>query len=201
MGRRAKALRREELPSCNGKFKGKWVSRTELTEIFKEHEAWLKDSSTGVLDDLPEVALGSNDPRRANLCDASVFGGYLRGADLTDVKLGGADLYDADLADAYLDFDPDSLPKLSSHLEYAKNLQYVRFRLESAALVRLRSEFKDLRLRSQETQINYAIRRSEMSRRGINGQHVHGWAERYFNKVFLTGHASTACCPDGHCRL
>lgn len=83
---------REELPSCNDKFKGKWVSRTELTEILKQHEAWLKDSSTGDPDDLPEVALGSNDPRRGHLCDASVFDGYLSGADLRGANLRGANL-------------------------------------------------------------------------------------------------------------
>src|SRR5262249_24419721 len=128
--------------------------------------------------DLTEANLGSADLSHAPLMYAN-----LSGPDLRAAKLDGADLPYADLANTYLDFDPDSLPLLAWHLEFAKNLQLVRFRVGPAALVRLRKGFKDLGMRTQESQLNYAIRRSELNRK--DKQYVHGWPERYFNKVFF----------------
>jgi uncharacterized protein YjbI with pentapeptide repeats len=82
---------------CNGKFKGGGSPLdAELKEILQRHAAWVKDLvgpftfsfvEPKDLDD-PKVA---NDPRRANLCGATLF------ADLRGANLAGADLHGAEL--------------------------------------------------------------------------------------------------------
>jgi hypothetical protein len=165
---------------CSGKYKGRLtpLSDDELAEILKQHDAWVKEGGPVHLDD-PKVA---NDPRRANLCGADLTGAHLTGADLT-----GANLIDADLANTYLDFDSDTLPKVSPGIASAQNLQLVRFHDEPAALVKLRKNFKDLGLRTQENQLTYAIRRSELNRKkGTQGApYAHTWSERVFNTVLF----------------
>ena len=49
-----------ELPPCTGKYKALTPPDTELTEILKQHNAWVKEG--GIL--APKLI---NDPRRANL--------------------------------------------------------------------------------------------------------------------------------------
>jgi len=47
----------------------------------------------------------------------------------------------------------------------ARNFQLVKFGDQPAGLVKLRGEFKDLGLRTQENQLTNAIRRSELNRK------------------------------------
>jgi uncharacterized protein YjbI with pentapeptide repeats len=119
----------------------------------------------------------------ANLSGAALTYANLTSAALTNTKMGNARLAGANLTGAYMDFDPDSPPKVLG-VHDALNLQLVRFNWQPAGLVKLRSEFKDLGMRTQETQLTYAIRRSELSRTD-NGHYVHGWTERTFNTVFF----------------
>jgi len=99
--------------------------------------------------------------------------------------LSGADLNHSDLNGAYLDLDPDSVPK-ATEVYNAQNLWLVRFHDDQAGLVKLRSEFKDLGLRAQESQLTYAIRRSELSRKDDDsGDYVHSWSERALNTVLF----------------
>jgi hypothetical protein len=108
----------------------------------------------------------------------------LSGANLGDAKLGGANLSMANLDGTYLDIDPDSLPKLHLLPGFARNLQFVKFNETPAALIKLRNEFKDLGMRTEESQLNYAIRRGELGR--VEYQHyAHSRFERYFNKVLF----------------
>jgi len=119
----------------------------------------------------------------ADLGGAHLTGAILKGGILTYANLGGADLGGADLAGAYLDFDPASPPKVVPGIYTARNLYLVKFRDQPAGLVKLRGEFKVLGMRTQEAQLTYAIRRSELSRQLEAGQYVHSWSERYFNSV------------------
>jgi hypothetical protein len=60
----------------------------------------------------------------------------------------------------------------------------VEFSREPAGLVKLRSQFKDLGLHSQESQLTYAIRRSELRRHfslRTGGVPLHGRVERLVN--------------------
>jgi uncharacterized protein YjbI with pentapeptide repeats len=120
---------------------------------------------------------------RADLNDADLYGVDLSDADLKDAHLEHADLAMANVATAYLDCDPDSLPRVVPGLYNAQNLHLVKFHDQPAALVKLRSQFKDLGLRTQENQLTYAIRRSELSRKNSNGSYAHTWSERAFNTV------------------
>lgn len=136
--------------------------------------------------------LNDADLRGAHLTNADLDNAYLHGADLTDADLdgahlAGADLMDANVAGADLNIVPDSMPKVTGIYE-ARNLQLVKFRDQPAGLFKLRGEFKDMGMRTQEAQLTYAIRRSELRRRKSyypDGPYVHGWSERYFNTVFF----------------
>jgi len=122
-----------------------------------------------------------------NLETVYLYHAVLTHAELDEANLTGADLFYADLAGADLNISPDSLPQVIAIYE-AKNLQLVKFRDRPAALVKLRGEFKDMGMRTQETQLTYAIRRSELNRKTSyhpDGPYVHSWSERYFNTVFL----------------
>jgi Pentapeptide repeats (8 copies) len=131
----------------------------------------------------------------AHLHDAHLNGAHLNGADLTLAHLTGAhltgaqldsaDLSDANVADADLDFDPDSPPKVFPGIYTARNLPLIKFSDQPVALVKLRGEFKGMGLRTQESQLTYAIRRSELNRKGENEDYVHSWFERAFNTVFF----------------
>ena len=96
----------------------------------------------------------------------------------------------ANVADADFDFDPESPPKAVPGISTALNLQLVKFSDQPAGLVKLRGEFKNLGLRTQENQITYAIRRSELYQKiketdGSEGPYVHRWFERAINTVFF----------------
>jgi uncharacterized protein YjbI with pentapeptide repeats len=126
----------------------------------------------------------------ADMQDASLYEARLESATLVDTHLDGADLGRADLNGAYMDFDPDSLPKAVSGISTAKNLHLIRFLVQPGGLVKLRSEFKDLGMRAQEAQLTCAIRRSELSRKDftsdVPGQvYVHSWSERAINTVLF----------------
>jgi hypothetical protein len=108
--------------------------------------------------DLIGVRLTNADLTGANLGNAYLAHASLEAASLNNANLDHADLAMADLAKTYLDFDSDTLPKISPGIASAQNLESVTFQDEPAALVKLRKEFKDLGLRTQENQINYAIR-------------------------------------------
>jgi hypothetical protein len=216
-------------PVCTGKFKGGLQpSPAELTDILKKHAEWLKDGGSYS----PEL---SNDPRKANLCDAKLILANLRGAALTNADLShanlrganligadlmfanltgtrlnvanleganlslaaltdanlfnahmdGANLTFADLNGASLEFDPDSPPRLVPGIDTARNLELVKFQVEPAGLVKLRAEFKDLGLRAQESQLTYAIRRSELSRKSYPGTPMFIVGLNELNAVFF----------------
>src|SRR6516164_9112225 len=74
-------------------------SDDELKEIFKEHDAWVKDGGPYHLND-SKVA---NDPRRANLSNANLNQAHLVGAHLEGAYLESADLSGADLLGAHLE--------------------------------------------------------------------------------------------------
>jgi len=73
-------------PVCNGKYKGGLApSAAELEEILNKHAAWLNDGG-------PYNHKLADDPRKANLCEASLSGAHLEGKDLTKADLTKADL-------------------------------------------------------------------------------------------------------------
>jgi hypothetical protein len=121
----------------------------------------------------------------AHLTGATLYYAALEGADLTRAHLSGADMSLANVADTDFDFDPDSPPKMVPGIYTARNLQLVKFNDQTAGLVKLRGAFKDLGLRTQESQLTYAIRRSEPNRKLYDGQYVHSWSERALNTVFF----------------
>jgi uncharacterized protein YjbI with pentapeptide repeats len=142
--------------------------------------------------DLGFAHLNSADLRLADLTGANLNGAHLRAANLNGAHLAGAHLTNADLslanvADAYFDFDPESPPKVVPGIDNAWNLELVKFSDQPAGLVKLRGEFKELGMRTQEAKLTCAIRRSELSRRIYypDGPYVHSWFERYFNNVFF----------------
>lgn len=132
--------------------------------------------------------LNDADLRNADLTGANLASAHLEGAHLNNAHLNNADLSFANVADADFDFDVNSPPKAVPGLYTARNLQLVKFTEQPAGLVKLRGEFKDLGLRTQENQLTYAIRRSELSRRDPQqpgGPYVHSWSERTFNTLFF----------------
>jgi uncharacterized protein YjbI with pentapeptide repeats len=138
----------------------------------------------------PGAHLRGADLNNADLSDAHLSGADLSRADLTGADLRNADLNNADLsfadvADADFSFDPDLPPKAVPGFYTARHLQFVKFSDQSAGLVKLRGEFKGLGLRTQESQLTYAIRRSELSRKDFYRHYVHSWSERALNTVFF----------------
>jgi hypothetical protein len=121
---------------------------------------------------------------RANLENADLTAARLMNANLYLARLQGADLSYSDVAYSYLDFYPDSPPKIFPGIGEATNLPLVTFHDSPAALIKLKLDFKMLGLRSQENQIIYAIMRGELNRT-VNGRFVHSSAERLFNTVLF----------------
>jgi Pentapeptide repeats (8 copies) len=145
--------------------------------------------------------LGDAILRGANLGDAILDHANLFSANLGGANLRGTLLIQANLVNTYLDFDSDTLPKISPGIASAQNLQLVRFHDETAALVKLRKEFKDLGLRTQENQLTYAIRRTELERKRRNsGDFVHTRTERIFNTVLFAWTCQYGMSP-GHSLL
>ena len=124
----------------------------------------------------------------ADLAGADLHNAHMPGADL-----GSADLKSAHLTGADLDFDPDSPPKAIPGIYSAKNLQLVKFHDQPAGLVKLRGAFKDLGMRTQESQLTCAIRRSELSRKNSDGHYLHSWPERVINAVLFDWTCQYAC--------
>lgn len=84
-------MTREAVGECTGKYKGGLKpSHAQLAEILKQHSAWLK--AGGPFDSRLE-----NDPRRANLCEASLTSADLTGANPTGARLSDATLIGANL--------------------------------------------------------------------------------------------------------
>jgi hypothetical protein len=88
---------------------------------------------------------------------------------------------------------PDSLPDPIG-LSFAEGLESLRFSDLPEGLLKLRSEFRDLGLRTQERQLTCAIRRSELHRTRwvFSGLHdpprsvpLHGRVEQWMNYVFF----------------
>ena len=73
------------------------MNTKELTEILKQHELWLKDSSLGKRANLIEADLTGD-----NLSEANLSGAYLSEANLSGANLSGANLSGANLLEAYL---------------------------------------------------------------------------------------------------
>jgi len=114
----------------------------------------------------------------ADLSNANLTGAHLVGANLTGVgfrranlagaqlglaKLNGAGLQFAHVEGAVFDVWPDSLPDPIS-LSFAEGLESLKFSESPMGLVKLRNQFRDLGLRTQERQLTCAIRRSELRR-------------------------------------
>jgi uncharacterized protein YjbI with pentapeptide repeats len=152
----------------------------DLTDAHLNH-ANLADANLVMMD------LSGTDLSYADLSGADLIGAHLEGADLSYAHLSGAKLLGAHLEDANLEFDPDSAPKAPD--VYDADLQLATFREQPAGLAKLRSEFKDLGMRTQENQLTYAIRRSELKRVSYpddpTSDYVHSWFERYFNTIFF----------------
>jgi uncharacterized protein YjbI with pentapeptide repeats len=133
--------------------------------------------------DLRGADLGNAHLVYADLADANLNKANLSEADLTNAELGGADLSGAHLAYAVLSWAHMTNTNLENVYLYHAVLTHAE-----AALVKLRGEFKDMGMRTQEAQLTYAIRRSELNRKTSyypDGPYVHSWSERYFNTVFL----------------
>jgi Pentapeptide repeats (8 copies) len=138
--------------------------------------------------DLIDAALSNADLEQARLTGAQMTTADLTDANLEDAVLLNAKLNLSNLSGAYLDLDLDSVPKATDIYD-ARNLSLVRFHDDPGTLVKLRREFRDLGLRTQEAELTCAIRRSELSRtvarNGSKGRYLHSWPERYFNLVFF----------------
>ncbi len=124
------------------------------------------------------------DLKNAHLENADLSGAYLDGVNFANAHLAGANLQYTDLAGANFDLLPDSLPD-ALKISDAKDLQLVKFSQEPAGLVKLRSQFKDLGLHAQESQLTYAIRRSELVRVKFDGTPLHGRIEQCLNYVLF----------------
>jgi hypothetical protein len=139
--------------------------------------------------DLTNADLSDTDLTKTHLLGANLERADLTGADLTGAHLHGADLSSADVASADFDFDSDSPAKVVPGIYTARHLQLVTFYESPAGLVKLRGEFKELGMRTQEALVTYAIRRSELNRRKIPGYHygpyVHGRLERAMTTMFF----------------
>ena len=144
----------------------------------------------------------------ANLSNANLTGAHLVGANLSGVgftranlagaqlglaKLKGAGLSFAHLEGAVFDVLPDSLPDPIG-LSFAEGLESVKFSWSPVGLVKLRNQFRDLGLRTQERQLTCAIRRSELRRTrwvfsGLfdppRSVPLHGRVEQWMNYVFF----------------
>jgi hypothetical protein len=102
---------------------------------------------------LAEANLSHANLGAANLSGAKLWGANLAAADLFYANLSAAELGGANLAGAYLDFDPETLPKVVPGISNARNIELVKFHEQAAGLVKLRKQLKDYGLRSQESQL------------------------------------------------
>jgi hypothetical protein len=159
-------------------------ARQENAHLSGAHlnHANLSDANLQVID------LSGADLTSADLRGADLIGAHLESTDLSYAYLSGAHLGMADLKNANLEFDPDSPPKAQDVYD-ARNLQLVTFRAQPAGLAKLRNEFKDLGMRTQENQLTYAIRRSELNRKSnefnTDSPYVHSRLERSLNAIFF----------------
>jgi hypothetical protein len=103
------------------------VTPEQLSEILKEHDKWLKDSSQGKRADLR-----SADLRSANLSAANLRSADLRSANLSSANLRSANLSSADLSYANLSSANLSAANLRSADLRSANLSYAN--LSSANL-------------------------------------------------------------------
>ena len=88
---------------CDGPYQGQQLAPETLQQVFKRHEVWHRKyaSGSGAVT-ISESRLGFDNPGRANLCGAVLFGANLSGeilerADLSEAILERADLSKADL--------------------------------------------------------------------------------------------------------
>jgi hypothetical protein len=142
---------------------------------------------------LPSVDLSGADLSIANLTGVGFRRANLAGAQLGLAKLERAYFEFAHLEGAVFDVLPDSLPDPIG-LSFAEGLESVKFSWSPVALVKLRNQFRDLGLRTQERQLACAIRRSELRRTRwvFSGLHdpprsvpLHGSVEQWMNYVFF----------------
>jgi uncharacterized protein YjbI with pentapeptide repeats len=116
----------------------------------------------------------------AHLNQADLERASLRNADLTRSVLDVLKLYRADFKGAIFE-DITAFPNTS---EFASvlNLSQLRFRSSDASLRKLSADFKAKGFRSQQKQVIFAIRRSEMAAIDNNtGKYQHRWYERVSN--------------------
>ncbi len=142
----------------------------------------------------------------ANLSGVGFTRANLAGAQLGLAKLKGAGLSFAHLEGAVFDVLPDSLPDPIG-LSFAEGLESVKFSWSPVGLVKLRNQFRDLGLRTQERQLTCAIRRSELRRTrwvfsGLlhppGSVPLHGRVEQWMNYVFFDltcQYGTSAECP------
>jgi hypothetical protein len=136
--------------------------------------------------------------RNSNLTSAKLSGAHLDSADLTEANLLAADLRDAflrgtrfrgarvynvDLRGAR--FEPEDLPEINS-LATAKNLSQTNWYFSPQGLVKLRNAFKDAGYRSQEREVTYAIKHSELLGTDLTRDDgVGGRVDRTFRYIFF----------------
>lgn len=101
----SRRAREAALAQCNGAFKGKRPNKQEFDQVLEHHQQWLRDYRDPRQLRSREA---KQDPRRANLCGAtldnldlsavSLSGASLSAANLAHQNLTGADLWGADLS-------------------------------------------------------------------------------------------------------
>lgn len=110
---------------------------------------------------LTRTVLYNADLSGTNLQGADLRGADLRKAYLIGTELQGANLGGAQLAKAIYEPDPESLPVIGSLALPTTGLEELQFFYSPAGLLALREALKKAGLRTQESQITYAIRHTK----------------------------------------
>jgi hypothetical protein len=118
------------------------MTPAQLQKILADHDAWLKNSSTGKRADLSGAELQGADLRRANLDKANLSGAQMDEADLTDASLEWAHLRGAHLNGAHL--SGANLRRASLARVHLKRTNLQRVNLEGAYLQGAHLEEADL---------------------------------------------------------
>ena len=90
-------IRQENLKQCQGRFKNKRLTEEELKRVLNDHKVWGK-----IYLKIFDTQRAKSDPRKANLCGASLSGTNLSGASLWFANLSAADLSNVNLSAADL---------------------------------------------------------------------------------------------------
>lgn len=95
--------RKAALARCNGAFKNKTPTRSDLDRVLTQHRLWLRDVGMS----RKKMKQASDDPRRANFCGANfkkLENVNLTGANLSAARLSGITLNEVNLRGADLSY-------------------------------------------------------------------------------------------------